>query len=248
MGGKKVIDRQKFEAAKAALGELESGMRVGLGTGSTARHFVDLLGEKVAGGFDCICVATSKQTEAQARALGIALTDLDACPHLDLCVDGADELNNELDLIKGGGGAHLREKIVANAATRMVVIADTSKHVSVLGQFPLPVEVEPFGATATFGAIEALLGRGGTTSGDNGGVRWRLNGDGTRFTSDGGHYVADAFFGRICDPQALANALNGMPGVIEHGLFIGLCRRAYIGGPDGVEIVEGREKLKARKS
>lgn len=236
-----MIDGQKLGAARAALGELESGMRLGLGTGSTARHFVNLLGEMVAGGFDCVCVATSKQTEAQARALGIALTDLDACPHLDLCVDGADELNDDLDLIKGGGGAHLREKIVANAAARMIVIVDQSKHVPVLGRFALPIEVEPFASKATLGALEELLARWENRAGEDRGVRWRQNGDGSRFVSDGGHYVADAFFCRISDPQALANKLNGMPGVIEHGLFIGLCRRAYVGGPNGVEIIDGKD-------
>ncbi|NOZ31999.1 MAG: ribose-5-phosphate isomerase RpiA [Alphaproteobacteria bacterium] len=232
------MDQHKRIAAEAAIGELESGMRLGLGTGSTARIFVELLGRKVAAGFECICVPTSTETAVQARELGIPLTDLDACPNLDLCVDGADELNDALELIKGGGGAHLREKIVAAAAARMIVIADRTKRVDVLGRFALPIEIEPFGAGVTLGAVRALMARHRKRTGDARGADWRMQANGDRLTTDGGHYIADAFFGRISDPETLASELNALPGIIEHGLFIGLCRRAYIGGPDGVEIIE----------
>jgi ribose 5-phosphate isomerase A len=216
------------------MGEVENGMRLGLGTGSTARHFVDLVGRRVAQGLDVLCVPTSEATAAQARELGITLTDLEETPELDLTVDGADELGPELALIKGGGGALLREKIVAAASARMVVIADASKRVEVLGRFPLPIEVNPFGLGATTVAIATLM----TRFGAEGGLRRRLAGDGSDFVTDGGHAILDAFFGRIPRPEALASALLEVPGVVEHGLFIGLCRRAYVAGPQGVDVLD----------
>jgi ribose 5-phosphate isomerase A len=227
-------ENQKRAAAAAALEEIRPGMRVGLGTGSTARHLVELLGEKVAAGFEVLCVPTSEATADQARALAIPLTDLDATPELDLTIDGADEVGPELALIKGGGGALLREKIVAAASARMVVIADGSKLVEELGRYPLPIEVNRFGLGATRRAIENAMAAAGSA----GSLKQRLQGDGQPFITDGGNYILDALFGRISAPKALSLSLQGIPGVMEHGLFIGLCRRAYIAGPQGVTIRE----------
>jgi len=227
-------ENQKREAAAAALEEVRPGMRLGLGTGSTARHFVDLLGKRVAGGLEVLCVPTSEATAAQAAGLGIALTDLNATPHLDLTIDGADEIGPGLALIKGGGGALLREKIVAAASDRMIVIADQSKVVPVLGRFPLPIEVNVFGLGATRRRVEAVL----ADSGAEGGPVLRTAPDGTPFRTDGGHYILDALFGRISAPEALSAALLEIPGVVQHGLFLGLCRRAYVAGPDGVNILD----------
>lgn len=223
----------KRVAAAAALDEVRPGMRLGLGTGSTARHFVALLGERVARGLDCICVATSESTAAQARALGLRLTDLDETPELDLTVDGADEIGPSLTLIKGGGGALLREKIVAAASRRMVVIADASKEVAVLGRFPLPIEVNRFGLGATRLAIELVM----RAHEAEGVLKVRQAASGDPFLTDGGHLVLDAFFGRICSPQALSRALLDIPGVVEHGLFIDLCDQAYVAGAGGVTLV-----------
>lgn len=229
-----MIENQKRAAAARALEEVRPGMRLGLGTGSTAKHFVDLVGERVAAGLDVICVPTSEATAAQARSLGIPLTDLDETPHLDLTVDGADEIGPDLALIKGGGGALLREKIVAAASDRMVVIADESKRVDILGRYALPIEVNIFGFGATRRAIEVAMARLGAEDG----LRQRLKADGTPFLTDGGHYILDALFGRISAPEAVSDALLEIPGVVEHGLFIGLCRRAYVAGADGVTVHE----------
>jgi ribose 5-phosphate isomerase A len=229
--GAKLSDQQKREAAAMALEEVRSGMRLGLGTGSTARHFVDLLGIRVAEGLQCLCVPTSEATAAQARSLNIPLTDLDTIDHLDLTVDGADEVDAALNLVKGGGGALLREKIVAAASSRMVVIADAGKLVDTLGRFPLPIEVNAFGLGATRRALEAILVEHKAEDG----LRQRLKADGEPFVTDGGHLILDAFFGRISGAEALSSALLEVPGVVQHGLFIGLCRAAYIAGPDGVK-------------
>lgn len=227
-------ENQKRAAAAAALEEVRPGMRLGLGTGSTARHFVELLGEKVARGFDVLCIPTSEVTAAQARSLSIPLTDLDATPHLDLTIDGADEIGPGLALIKGGGGALLREKIVAAASDRMIVIADQSKLVAQLGRFPLPIEVNIFG----LGATRERLERVAAANAAEGGLRLRMGADGRPFTTDGGHYIVDALFGRISAPEALSAALLEIPGVVQHGLFLDLCRRAYVAGSDGVSIVD----------
>lgn len=221
----------KREAAARALTEVESGMRLGLGTGSTARHFVELLGARVAGGLDVICVPTSEVTAAQASQLGIPLSDLDTLDRLDLTVDGADELDRSLNLIKGGGGALLREKIVAAASDRMIVIADGSKLVEMLGRYPLPVEVNQFGLGATQRALAEVLARHGA----EGGLRPRLTAAGTPFVTDGGHLILDALFGRISRPEALSDDLLAVPGVVQHGLFLGMCSKAYVATPNGVE-------------
>lgn len=224
----------KWRAAKAAMVEVRPGMRLGLGTGSTAKHFVDLVGEAVAQGLDVLCVPTSEVTHAQAASLGIPLTDLETTPELDLTVDGADEIGPGLNLIKGAGGALLREKIVATVSKRMVVIADQSKRVDMLGRFPLPIEVNHFGLGVTSIAIEKLM----RDVGAEGPLRRRMRPDGNAYVTDGGHAILDAFFGRIPQPEALGNSLLEIPGVVQHGLFIGLCRRAYVAGPDGVDVLD----------
>jgi ribose 5-phosphate isomerase A len=229
-------EHQKREAAAKALGFVQPGMRLGLGTGSTARHFVDLLGERVRGGLDVIGVPTSEATRAQAEGLGIPLTTLDETPELDLTVDGADEIAPDLALIKGGGGALLREKIVASASQRMIVIADDSKYVPVLGRFPLPIEVVPFGLAATRRAVEAACAR----SGCPGAAVLRQGSGGHPFVTDGGHLILDAALARIAEPAALAARLAAIPGVVEHGLFIRLASMAIIAGSEGIRIVEGR--------
>jgi ribose 5-phosphate isomerase A len=227
-------EAQKRAAAARALEFVRAGMRLGLGTGSTARHFVDLLGERVRGGLDVVAVPTSEATRAQAAKLGIALTTLDEMPELDLTVDGADEIAPDLTVIKGGGGALLREKIVAAASDRMVVIADDSKWVSILGRFPLPIEIVPFGAKATGRAIDVAL----RAAGCSGPVVLRKGNDGKVFVTDGGHWILDAHLKRIVDPPALATHLAAVPGVMEHGLFIGLAQAAILAGSSGVRLVE----------
>ncbi len=227
-------DAQKRAAAARAVAFVRPGMRLGLGTGSTAKHFVELIGERVRAGLDIIAVPTSEATHADAKRCGIPLTTLDETPELDLTVDGADEIAPDLSLIKGGGGALLREKIVAAASARMIVIADQSKWVGALGAFPLPIEVTPFGFAATQRAVEraiAAVQRSGL-------LMLRRGKDGHPFVTDGGHWIIDAALGRIDDPVAMAHALSGVPGVMEHGLFVGLAKMAVLGGPDGVRLVE----------
>ena len=227
-------DAQKRAAAARAVEFVRPGMRLGLGTGSTARHFVDLLGERVRAGLDVVGVPTSRETQAQAERCGIPLTTLDDTPEIDLTVDGADEVGPDLSLIKGGGGALPGEKIVACASERMIVIADQTKFVPALGRFPLPIEVARFGLGATMNALEkaiaAVQARGPLTL--------RRGPDGHAFVTDGGHWIVDAALGRIDDPQALAHALADVPGVMEHGLFIGYAHVVIIAGPDGVRLIE----------
>ncbi|MFC0241166.1 ribose-5-phosphate isomerase RpiA [Rhodopseudomonas telluris] len=224
----------KRQAAARALEEVRSGMRLGLGTGSTAKHFVELLGEKVRGGLDVIGVPTSEVTRADAERCGIRLTTLDEIDHLDLTVDGADEVDTRLDLIKGGGGALLREKIVAAASDRMIVIADESKWVERLGRFPLPVEVIPFGLAATRRAIEKACGDVGAA----GELKLRAGKDGHAFVTDGGHWIVDAHLGQISDAPRLAQLLSAIPGVVEHGLFIGIAGTVVLAGAEGIRTVE----------
>jgi ribose 5-phosphate isomerase A len=227
-------DAQKRAAAARAIEFVRPGMRLGLGTGSTARHFVELLGERVRAGLDVVGVPTSEATRADAQRCGVPLTTLDDTPALDLTVDGADEIAPDLTLIKGGGGALLREKIVAAASERMVVIADESKWVPALGRFPLPIEVLPFGLGATRRLIEAVFASVGAV----GTLGLRRDKGGHAFVTDGGHWIVDAALGRIDDPAALAAKLSAIPGIMEHGLFIGLARTAVLAGPDGVRVVE----------
>jgi len=220
-----------------ALTQVQPGMRLGLGTGSTARHIVDLLGERVAAGLDCICVPTSEATARQAQSLGIPLSDLDTLDRLDITVDGADEIDPQLNLIKGAGGALLREKIVASASDVMIVIADASKLVATLGRFPLPIEVNRFGLGATRRAVAEII----AAHGAEGGLRLRTAG-GDAFVTDGGHLILDAFFGRISRPEALSRDLLDIAGVVQHGLFLKMCKTAYVATPDGVRtLLSGAE-------
>ena len=227
-------EKLKHAAAVRAVEFVRPGMRLGLGTGSTARHFVSLLAERVRGGLDVVGVPTSEATRADAERQGVPLTTLEETPELDLTVDGADEIAPDLALIKGGGGALLREKIVAAASGRMLVIADESKFVPVLGRFPLPVEIVPFGTEPTRRAIEAAA----RDCGCPGRAALRRTGEGHAFVTDGGHLLFDAALVRIPDPASLARRLAASPGVVEHGLFIGLAQIAVIAGSDGVRIVE----------
>ncbi len=222
----------KIEAARAAVAEVTDGMRLGIGTGSTAEEFVRLLAVRVADGLSVIGVPTSERTAALCRELGVPLSTLDETPELDLTIDGADEIDPQLGLIKGGGGALLREKIVAAASARMLVIADASKLVDVLGAFPLPIEVNPFGLRAT----EIAIGKAAAALGLDGPLTLRMT-NGEPFVTDGGHFIIDASFGRIPDTRALSDALHAIPGVVEHGLFLGLAEAAIVADPAGARVV-----------
>lgn len=224
------IEAMKEQAARAALTHVRDGMKLGIGTGSTAEHFVRALAEAVTGGLNVIGVPTSERTAGLCVELGVPLATLDDEPVLDLVIDGADEIDPALNLVKGGGGALLREKIVAYASARMIVIADESKLVAHFGKFPLPIEVNKFGLAATRGAIAeqcAAIGLDGTYA-------MRADRDGNLFVTDGGHYIVDASFGHISDPDAISTALHGIPGVVEHGLFLGMADLAIIAGQGGV--------------
>jgi len=222
----------KIEAARAALAHVEDGMRLGIGTGSTAEEFVRLLAEKVDAGMTVIGVPTSERTARLCVELDVPLSSLDETPELDLTVDGADEIDAELNLIKGGGGALLREKIVAAASKKMIVIADRSKLVDPLGRFPLPIEVNRFGLKST----ELTIGAAVKKLGLNGVLTLRVT-NGEPFVTDGGHLIIDASFGRIPDPRALAEALNAIPGVVEHGLFLGMADAAIVADADGIKTL-----------
>lgn len=234
-------DELKRQAAAKAVQYVQPGMRLGLGTGSTAKYFLDLLAERVRGGLAVVGVPTSKATQAQAESLGVPLTTLDETPELDLTIDGADEFDPALRLVKGGGGALLREKIVASASARMIVITDSSKGVERLGRFPLPVEVAPFGAEATRRAIAGAVKLAGCA----GDIALRRRADGAVFVTDGGHYIFDCSLGVIPDAEALAERLARVPGVMEHGLFLGLADAIIVAAEGGVEVIgspEGRKK------
>ncbi|MEP2716642.1 ribose-5-phosphate isomerase RpiA [Pseudophaeobacter sp.] len=241
------IDKAKFVAAKQAAGLVEDGMRVGLGTGSTAAWLVRCLGEMVREeGLRFTAVPTSTRTAELAREVGISVTSLDDAKWLDLTIDGADEFDRDLNLIKGGGGALLQEKVVATASDQMVVIADAGKEVENLGAFPLPVEVIPFGWQTSQALLEEtlvsmdVLGRSATL---------RMNGD-RAFVTDEGNHILDLHLNRIGNARQLALVINQIPGVVENGLFIDICDTVIIGYGDGTaevrDINEGtveREKL-----
>jgi len=230
------MEELKRQAAARALEEVRDGMKLGLGSGSTAKHFVELLGEKVRAGLRVVGVPTSEVTRADAERLGIALTTLDDIDRLDLTVDGADEIDPALNLIKGGGGALLREKIVAAAADRMIVIADDTKWVEVLGRFPLPVEVIPFGLAATRRGLAKAFAECGVS----GEMMLRKTRDGHVFVTDGGHWIVDAHLGRIGDVPRLAARLGMVPGVVEHGLFTHMASAAVLAGGQGIRVIERR--------
>lgn len=227
------VDDFKAKAAEAAAELINSGMRLGLGTGSTAYHFVEAVGGLVRNGFDLICVPTSEATRTHAEKLGIPLSSLDETPQLDLTVDGADEVDDQLRLIKGGGGALLREKIVATASDRMVVIADESKMSKTLGSHPLPIEVVRFGLRATMRLIEALAAEAGC----NGDIRLRPGHGDLPFVTDQGNLIVDCAFHKIPEPEVLAFALKRVPGVVEHGLFLGLADMAIVAGDKGLRAI-----------
>jgi ribose 5-phosphate isomerase A len=230
------IDTAKFVAAKRAVDFVEDKMRVGLGTGSTAAWMVRALGERVREeGLSIMGVPTSTRTAELASKVGITVVSLDEARWLDLTIDGADEFDNDLNLIKGGGGALLQEKIVATASDTMIVISDASKKVEHLGAFPLPVELVPFGWQTTKALIEEsldamdVLGRTGTL---------RMNGD-APFVTDEGNHIVDLHLQQIGNPRKLALVLNQIPGVVENGLFIDICDKVVIGHQSGrVEVID----------
>ena len=224
------IEKAKFAAARRAVDFVEGGMRVGLGSGSTAAWMVRCLGQRVREeGLKITAVPTSDRTAALARAEGITVVTLDEARWLDLTIDGTDEFDPDLNLIKGGGGAHLREKIVATASDQMIVIADAAKEVARLGAFPLPVEVVPFGWQTSKALIEEMLVSLDVLGRE---VTLRMKGD-LPFTSDEGNRILDLHLGRIGNARQLALVLNQVPGVVENGLFIDICDRVVIGHGDG---------------
>jgi len=224
----------KFNAAHAALDYVKDGMVLGLGTGSTAAHFVRQLGERVRQGLRVKGVPTSEATRNLAEQVGVPLLEISQVSAIDVCVDGADEVDPAFRLIKGGGGALLREKIVAAASKQMVVIADDSKWVETLGAFPLPVEVTRFGFALTQArVVEALR----VTGCDGHEVELRVSGKSNEpVITDGGNYILDAHAKRIVSAEALAAALQGIAGVVEHGLFIGLAQTVILGKDKGAEV------------
>jgi ribose 5-phosphate isomerase A len=227
-------DRWKQQAAERAIALVQDGMVLGLGTGSTAARFVDLVAERVSSGLKVLCVPTSEATRIQAERLGIPLATLDEQPFINLTVDGADEVDDQLRLIKGGGGALLCEKIVATASDRMVVIADAAKRVATLGRFPLPIEVVRFGLVATRAMVEGLA----EDVGCQGEIKLRMAANGQPFITDSGNFILDCSFGAIEDPEALDEALKYVPGVVENGLFLGIADSAIIAGPEGVVVLD----------
>ncbi|MGA8647444.1 MAG: ribose-5-phosphate isomerase RpiA [Candidatus Sulfotelmatobacter sp.] len=221
-------DQEKEAAARASLRFVEDGQVVGLGTGSTAAYFIQLLGEQVKNGLKIRGIPSSERSREQAAGLGIPLTTLDECQEIDVTVDGADEVDPQLRLIKGGGGALLREKIVASATKNYVIIADETKRVPVLGRFPVPVEVIKFAQAVVKKKIEAL----------GAAVELRQGTDGKPYLTDENNHILDCRFGQIPDADGLARRLNDMPGIVEHGLFIGLASIVLVA--NGSEIVELR--------
>ncbi|MEM6382458.1 MAG: ribose-5-phosphate isomerase RpiA [Pseudomonadota bacterium] len=232
------LDQLKLEVGDRAAKEIRDGMVLGLGTGSTAEAFLHALSKRVDDGLNVRGVPTSQRTADLCNTLGIPLTDLDRDPVLDLAVDGADEIDPDLNLIKGAGGALLREKIVAAAARQMLVIADATKYVDRLGAFPLPVEINKFGASATATQVERLCAR----------MDWRVDAtirmqtdqegrETAPVETDGGHWIVDCKLGMIDNPKALDTALLAIPGVVETGLFLGMADRAFLATGEGVEVL-----------
>ncbi len=230
-------ESEKELAGRAAARLVRDGEVVGLGTGSTAYFAVVALGERVKAGLKIVGIPTSVATEEVARKVGVPLTTLDEHPEIDIIIDGADEIDPQLNLIKGGGGALLREKVVASVSKKMVVVADSAKLVPQLGKFPLPVEIIPFARAVV---EKKLISLGATP-------KLRVKSDGQTYVTDNGNHILDASFGRISDPASVARALSETPGVVEHGLFIGIAKSALIGkGTSVEELHERTRRLRAR--
>lgn len=223
----------KRAVAAKALDYVKDGMKLGLGSGSTAEIFVEMLAPRLRGGEKLLCVPTSEKTASLARKLGFTLAALDDLAPLDLTVDGADEADRNLDLIKGGGGMLLREKIVAAASRRMVVIADETKLVPRLGKYPLPIEVVEFGHKSTVTRLSAALAAAGYA---NVAMTLRQRA-GDTFRTDSGNVIYDCAFGAIQSAPKLAAAISAVPGVVEHGLFIGMATTLLIAGPGEIEVI-----------
>jgi ribose 5-phosphate isomerase A len=221
-------DQEKAAAARASLKYVQDGHVVGLGTGSTAEHFIRLLSEQIKNGMRIRGIPTSVRSRDLALSLGIPLTTLDECQEISVTVDGADEVDPQLRLIKGGGGAFLREKIVASATKQLVIVADASKRVPLLGKFPLPVEVVPFAQALVAKRIRALGAE----------VHLRQGADGMPYATDENNHILDCHFGQIPDADGLARRLSDTPGIVEHGLFIGMASVVLVAG--GGEVVELR--------
>tara|TARA_R110000744_G_scaffold150338_1_gene263506 strand:+ start:1256 stop:1957 length:702 start_codon:yes stop_codon:yes gene_type:complete len=229
-------EHEKENAALAAMEYVEDGMTIGLGTGSTAKYFVEMLADEIADGLLVRCIETSEQTRDLATSLGVPLIPFEQVDRIHLTVDGADEVDAHGNLIKGGGAALLREKIIASASDHMVVIADPSKQVERLGAFPLPVEVTPFGYTITAKTVYDVLCAAGI---DRPRVELRKQpGSIDLLVTDGGNYILDCHCGRIPDAEALAARLSNVPGVVEHGLFIDIARTVIIGNENGATVFE----------
>ena len=223
-------DQEKQAAARASLKFVHDGNVVGLGTGSTAAYAVRFLAERVRSGLKIRGIPTSSATRELAASLGIPLITFDDVQQIDVTIDGADEFDPQLQLIKGGGGALLREKIVASASRQLVIVADASKQVKVLGKFPLPVEVVPFAQALVAKRIAALRAK----------PKLRQDASGNPFVTDEGHHILDCSFGAIPDPRGLARTLDAMPGVVDHGLFINLASVVLLA--HGSEVKEIRRK------
>jgi ribose 5-phosphate isomerase A len=222
-----LTNNEKELAGRAAAKLVNDGDIVGLGTGSTAYFAVIALGERVKAGLKITGIPTSNATAELARKVGIPLTTLDQHPAIDIDIDGADEVDPHLNLIKGGGGALLREKVIAAASKKFIVVADSAKIVSVLGKFPLPVEIIAFARAV----VEPEIARLGAS------IKMRTRPDGSPYITDNGNPILDCSFGKIEDPPALSRALNNIPGVVEHGLFIGLATKALVGRENSVEEI-----------
>jgi len=225
---KAIRDEEKKAAARAAVQLVESGSVVGLGSGSTATFAIQFLAERVRSGLSIAGIPTSQNTKHLAEQLGIPLTTLEENPVIDIDIDGADEIDPQLNLIKGGGGALLREKVIASASKRFIVVAESTKLVPHLGKFPLPVEVIPFAEPLIKTRIEALGAR----------VSLRTYAYGNPYVTDEGHHILDCNFGEIADPADLDARLHAIPGVVEHGLFIGMAEMGFVGKDGGVVQVK----------
>ena len=223
------MSQEKQNAARTAVDQIEDGMLIGLGTGSTAAFAISYLGEKVRSGLTISAIPTSEASKKQAQSEGIPLIDFETFPSIDLCIDGADEIDSELNMIKGGGGALLREKIVASSAKRYLIIIDSSKQVQILGTFPLPVEVIPFGWQVVSRKLKEM----------NASLELRKSGT-QPFVTDEGNYILDCRFNSIPEVEQLETELNRIPGVVENGLFVAMCDQLIMGKGDQVILKERR--------